>query len=140
MGESLGLSRKEIVETPPLPATVDAINYWNQIASTNHWVECMLAMHGLELIASKNLRSEGAKKHYFDPELLESDRITDQAKAFLREGYEADVHHSGEALRLVEKYSKEYDIVDDVQSTFLQSIDVFDSYLMSRLERGKDFE
>lgn len=139
MGESLGLSRQEIVRYDPLPATVHAIEYWDNIAQNNHWLETMLAMHGLELIANKNLRSEGAKKHYFDPELLESDKITEEAKAFLKEGYEADVHHAGEALKLVEKYALEYDIVDDVQSTFLRSIDVFDSYLMSRLERGKEF-
>ena len=140
MGESLGLTREEIVTTDPLPATVKAISYWDDIATNNHWVEAMLAMHGLELIANKNLRSEGAKKHYFDPELLNSDKISDQTKIFLREGYEADVHHSGEALKLVEKYAKEFDIVDDVQSTFLKSIDVFDSYLMSRLERASEFE
>ena len=140
MGESLGLTREEIVTTDPLPATVKAISYWDDIATSNHWVEAMLAMHGLELIANKNLRSEGAKKHYFDPELLNSNKISDQAKTFLREGYEADVHHSGEALKLIEKYAKEFDIVDDVQSTFLKSIDVFDSYLMSRLERASEFE
>lgn len=139
MGESLGLSRQEIVEYEPLPATIHAIEYWDNIAQNNHWLETMLAMHGLELIANKNLRSEGAKKHYFNPDLLESDKITEEAKAFLKEGYEADVTHSGEALKLVEKYAFEYDIVDDVQSTFLRSIDVFDSYLMSRLERGKEF-
>ena len=140
MGESLGLTREQIVNTDPLPATVKAISYWDDIATSNHWVEAMLAMHGLELIANKNLRSEGAKKHYFDPELLNSDKISDQTKTFLKEGYEADVHHSGEALKLVEKYAKEFDIIDDVQSTFLKSIDVFDSYLMSRLERAKEFE
>ena len=140
MGESLGLSRDEIIQTNPLPATVEAINFWDTIAQNNHWVEVMLAMHGLELIANKELRSQGAKKHYFDPDLLQSDKITKEAKAFLKEGYEADVHHAGEALKLVEKYALKYDIIDDVQSTFLRSIDVFDSYLMSRLERGKEFE
>lgn len=139
MGESNGLTREQIVNTKPLPATVEAINYWDNIANNNHWVEVMLAMHGLELIANRNLRSEGAKKHYFDPDLLESNKITEQTKAFLREGYEADVHHSGEALKLIEKYSFEYDIIDDVQSTFLRSIDVFDTYLMARLQRGQDF-
>ena len=139
MGESNGLTREKIVNTKPLPATVEAINYWDYIANNYHWVETMLAMHGLELIANKNLRSEGAKKHYFNPELLESDKISEQTKAFLREGYEADVHHSGEALKLIEKYSFEYDNVDDVQSTFLRSIDVFDSYLMARLQRAQDF-
>ena len=140
MGESLGLSHDEIIQTNPLPATVEAINFWDTIAQNNHWVEAMLAMHGLELIANKELRSQGAKKHYFDPDLLQSDKITKEAKAFLKEGYEADVHHAGEALKLVEKYALKYDIVDDVQSTFLRSIDVFDSYLMSRLERGKEFD
>ena len=141
MGESLGLTREEITSTEPLLATVNAIEFWDYIAQNYHWVECMLAMHGLELIANKNLRSEGAKKHYFDPAILEEDsiKVTQDAKNFLREGYEADVHHSGEALALVEKYTTEFDIADDVQSTFLRSIDVFDSYLMSRVERASEF-
>jgi pyrroloquinoline-quinone synthase len=140
MGESLGLTRNEIISTKPLKETVEALNYWAQIAQTNNWVEVMLAMHGLELIANKDLRKEGAKKHYFNPEIFNSNDITQETKNFLKEGYEADVHHVGEALKLVEKYAFAYNIIDDVQSTFLKSIDVFDSYLMARLLRAKDFE
>ncbi|MHA1990633.1 MAG: thiaminase II/PqqC family protein [Candidatus Hodarchaeales archaeon] len=140
MGESQGLTRETILSSTPLEETKKAIEFWNHIANNYHWVETMLAMHGLELIANRNLRNEGAKKHYFDPKILESREITDETKEFLREGYEADVHHAEEAIKLVEKYSVEYDIVDDVQSTFLKSIEVFDNYLMSRLERAEKFE
>jgi len=58
----------------------------------------------------------------------------------LREGYEADVGHSKQALELVDKYSRLYGNVDDVQATFLRSVDYFDRYLMARLERSRRFE
>lgn len=140
MGISQGLTRDEITKKDPLPGTQNAIAFWNEIANTCHWVETMLAMHGLELIANKELRSKGAKVHYFNPELFNTNEVTKETKEFLREGYEADVHHASEAIALVVKYAHEYDIVDDVQSTFLQSIEVFDEYLMSRLKRASEFE
>lgn len=140
MGESLGTDRKQILETPPLPETVKALKLWHHIAETYHWVETMTAMHGLELIAHRNLRDHGASKHYFNPDILESDVITSETKLFLLEGYEADEKHSNDAFQLIERYAVELNLIEDVQSTFLKSIDAFDQYLLSRLQRAKDFE
>ncbi len=106
----------------------------------DHWVEGMAAMHGLELIANRKLKGEGASIGYFDPVILKNQEISKEAKEFLREGYEADVGHSEQALGLVEKYSRLYGNMDDVQATFLRSIDYFDRYLMARLERSRQFE
>jgi pyrroloquinoline-quinone synthase len=138
MGESLGVDRAQVVSTNPLPATRRAIEEWDRIASREPWVEGLVAMHSLELIANRNLVEEGATTRYFDPRILHGDEITNPAKAFLREGYEADVMHSDEALELVTEFAG--DGVDDVQSTFLRSIDLFDDYLLARLERADDFE
>jgi len=140
MGESLGLDRTRILASPALPDTVEAIQVWDNICQEDHWVEAMVAMHGLELIANRNLRKEGARMHYFDPTILETGEVTDATRAFLREGYEADVGHSEEALDLAAKYATKLGIVDDVQATFMRSIDAFDRYLMARLERGRQFE
>jgi pyrroloquinoline-quinone synthase len=140
MGESLGMTRDEILRTPPLPDTKEGIAIWDRICREDHWVEALAAMHGLELIASRKLKSEGASIGYFDPLILKNDEIPNAAKAFLREGYEADVGHSEQALRLVEKYSKQFGNAADVQATFLKSIDYFDRYLMARLERSRRFE
>jgi pyrroloquinoline-quinone synthase len=140
MGESLGLLRSTILSTAPLPDTAAAIKTWNSIAEKEHWLETMAAMHSLELIADRNLTAEGASIGYFDPAILKGNEITDGAKAFLREGYEADVEHSEEALKLIVKYACELDLDEDVQGTFLRSIHEFDKYLMARLERGKQFE
>ena len=140
MGESLGVPRARILETPALPDTRWAIKTWDAIAEKEHWLETMAAMHPLELIANRKLKAEGASIGYFDPSILQNKEVSEQTKAFLREGYEADVEHSEDALNLIEKYSKELGIAENVQATFLRSIDAFDRYLMARLERAKDYE
>ena len=140
MGESLGLDRRKILGFQPLADTSAGIQAWNRIASEDHWTEAMAAMHGLELIADRSLKNHGASIGYFDPSILKSGEITQATKDFLREGYEADVGHSGEALDLLAKYSAELDTTQSVQATFLRSIDAFDRYLMARLERAREFE
>jgi pyrroloquinoline-quinone synthase len=141
MGESLGLKRNEILSTSPLPDTKYALNGWNDLAKHEHWVETMAAMHGLELIADRTLRdSDGAAMNYFDPSILKSGEVNDATKNFLREGFEADVGHSKEALDLVDKYAEEFDIVENVQATFLRSIDLFHTYLLARLQRAEMIE
>ncbi|ARM74677.1 C2H2 type zinc finger domain-containing protein [Acidianus manzaensis] len=133
MGESLGLKRAEILSTPPLPATLSAIKTWKNIAETKGWVETMAAMHSLELVSDRSLIKDGATIPYFSPKILESNEYPDAVKNFLREGYEADLYHAGEALRLVEKYAKNPEII---QVIVLKSFDAFAKYLLSRLERG----
>jgi pyrroloquinoline-quinone synthase len=140
MGESLGVSRDEILRTPPLPSTAVAIREWNRIATEEHWVEALAAMHSLELIANRNLVNDGASIRYFDPKILSGTEITGAAQAFLREGYEADVGHSDEALALVDRFATPAGRAEDVQATFLRSADLFDDYLIARLERGTQFE
>jgi pyrroloquinoline-quinone synthase len=140
MGESLGMDRATILAHEPLPATRAGIAGWNEIASTAPWVEAMAAMHSLELIAHRGLRKEGATLPYFDPSILEGEEISGAAKAFLREGYEADVGHSEQALELVRTNARGPGAIERVQSTFLRSVDLFDDYLMARLERGVRLE
>ncbi|MFY9716839.1 MAG: iron-containing redox enzyme family protein [Thermoplasmata archaeon] len=139
MGESLGLDRATVLGTDPLPATRRAIAAWNDIATSEHWVSALAAMHSLELIANRNLVLEGASVRYFDPAILSGSEIGEAAKAFLREGYEADVGHSDEALDLVQEFGSSPGFREEVQSTFLRSIDLFDDYLLARLERSVQF-
>ncbi|MCI4365043.1 MAG: iron-containing redox enzyme family protein [Thermoplasmata archaeon] len=140
MGESLDLARSQVLATPPLPATRAALEEWNEIATREHWVAVLAAMHSLELIANRNLVDVGASVRYFDPAILRGSEITDASKNFLREGYEADVGHSDEALALVAQFGTRPDLLEEVQSTFLRSIDLFDDYLLARLERATQFE
>ncbi len=134
MGESLGMRREEILSTPPLHSTLSAIKTWRWIAENKSWVETMAAMHGLELVADKSLRKYGAKMHYFNLEILESTEYPQAVKDFLREGYEADEHHAGEALELVEKYGDK--LTETIQITLIKSFDTFAKYLSARLERA----
>ena len=140
MGESLGVGRAEVLATEPLPATRRAIQAWNEIAKREHWVSVIAAMHSLELIANRNLVDDGASVRYFDPAILKGSEITDASKNFLREGYEADVAHSDDALDLVVEFAREPELREAAQSTFLRSIDLFDDYLVARLERAGQFE
>jgi pyrroloquinoline-quinone synthase len=140
MGESLGLAREEILSTPPLPATARAIQTWQEIGMARHWVETMAAMHSLELIANRDVKKDGAKLTYFDPAILKGREVTEETKAFLWEGYEADVEHSEVPLELVERLANELGIVEPVQVSFLRSMEAFDSYLVARLERGMQFD
>jgi pyrroloquinoline-quinone synthase len=140
MGEALGIPKATIVATPPLRRTREAIAEWDDIARHAPWVAAMAAFHSLELIAHRDLVRDGATLHYFDPAILDGSEISESAKAFLREGYEADVGHSEQALELVDHFASTPELRAEVQSTFLRSVDLFDDYLMARLERGEQFE
>ncbi|MCI4344745.1 MAG: TenA family transcriptional regulator, partial [Thermoplasmata archaeon] len=113
---------------------------WDDIARHASWVAAMAAFHSLELIAHRDLTRDGATLHYFDPAILSGSEISDAAKAFLREGYEADVGHAEQALALVDRFAVTPELRSEVQSTFLRSVDLFDDYLMARLERAEQFE
>lgn len=140
MGESLGLKRDEILSSPPLPATAEAVETWQQIGRDRDWVETMAAMHSLELIANRDVKKDGAALAYFDPAILHDGQITKSTRDFLWEGYEADVLHSEVPLEMVERYAPDDGTVERVQVTFLRSMEAFDSYLMARLERGMQFD
>lgn len=140
MGESLGLPRDRVLAMAPLPSTAEGLRVWDHIAMEEPWVEALAAMHSLELIANRELVHEGATIRYFDPSILAGTEVTPETQAFLREGYEADVGHSDEALHLVDRYAVSPGQVEGVQATFLRSADAFDDYLMARLERGQRLE
>jgi pyrroloquinoline-quinone synthase len=140
MGESLGLDRSKVLAYTPLPATQRGIDGWQAIAMQEHWVSALAALHSLELVANRNLREEGASMTYFDPQILQGTEISAAAQAFLREGYEADVGHSGEALDLVAARADSPALRQEVQAVVLRSFDLFDDYLIARLERGREFE
>jgi len=139
MGESLGLPRRKVLESEPLRKTREAIEFWDNLSRNGHWIDAMASMHSLELIADKNVKNYGAVYSYFDPAVLKSD-LPDEVKQFLRAGYEADQYHSSNALNLVEKYARIYNMEREVQSYFLKSSDHFYRYLESRVERGKMYE
>lgn len=139
MGESLGLDRKSILQSTPLPATLRAVHTWNRIASERTWIETMAAMHSLELVANRDLGRYGAKYPYFNPEILSGGKATAEVRAFLKEGYEADVSHSYVALDIIEKYCTPENL-EDVQGSYLLSANAFSDYLEARLERGEMIE
>ncbi|MGC8617123.1 MAG: C2H2 type zinc finger domain-containing protein [Thermoplasmata archaeon] len=139
MGESVGLKKDKVVNSKPLKKTENALNYWENVCSSEHWLDAMVSMHSLELIADRNVKQYGAKYSYFRPEILDGE-ITRESSQFLRAGYDADQYHAGEALKLVEFYAKELKMEREVQSYFLRSGDYFYSYLEARHERGKMYE
>jgi pyrroloquinoline-quinone synthase len=140
MGESYGASRSDIYGREPLQATKRAISFWDHAARDFTFYEGMTAMHSLELIANRNLKSYGAKIGYFDPIILQDGSITDEAVSFLKEGYSADVAHSETALYLIDKYADTRDKRQNCMAVALRSMDEFSDYLLARLEKGEMLE
>ena len=139
MGEAYWIPRNSIYNSRPLQKTEKAIKIWKSIAREKSWIEIMGAMHSLELVANSSLRDYGAKYDYFNPVILDSPNVPNAVKAFLMEGYKADVSHSMEALNLIDKYaSKETE--EGIQDAFLSSAYVFGQYLEARIERGEIIE
>lgn len=139
MGESLGVSRSDILSATPLTGTASAIAAWKCIAKNRSWVETMASMHSLEFIADKRVKQAGSKVHYFNVEILGSSLYTNEVKQFLREGYEADAYHAADAMKLVEEHAKG-EMVQKVQLSVLKSLDAVSTYLSSRLERARMLE
>ena len=140
MGESYGASRSDIYDTEPLNATRHAISFWDNVARNFPFYEGMTAMHSLELIANRNLKNYGAKIGYFDPKILSDGSITEEAVAFLKEGYSADVSHSETALDLIDKYADTPDKKQNCMAVSIRSMEEFADYLLARLERGEMLE
>lgn len=136
MGESYGADREDIYRTAPLEATVLAVKTWDHICRNFSFVEGMVAMHSLELIANRKMLDYGASIGYFNPEILKDGSVTRETVEFLREGYEADVSHSEVALDLIARHANETDMVGNVQAVFMRSMEEFDNYLNARIERG----
>ncbi|MDG7034600.1 MAG: iron-containing redox enzyme family protein [Nitrososphaerota archaeon] len=139
MGESLGANRQDVLASQPLSGTANAIRVWRDIAKERSWVETMAAMHSLEFIADRRVKDLGARIHYFNVDILESDLYTPEARKFLREGYEADTYHASEAMKLVEEHALGQ-MIQKVQLTVLKSLDAVSTYLNSRLERARMLE
>lgn len=140
MGESYGASRNEIYNTEPLEPTKHAMETWHKMCRDFSFVEGMAAMHTLELIANRKIKSYGATIGYFDPEILKDGSVTRETVDFLREGYEADVSHSEVALDLISRYAKELGLEQDVQAVVMRSMEEFDNYLNARIVRGEMIE
>lgn len=139
MGESLGLQRDKVINSTPLTKTKHAIDFWKHVSTDGHWLDAMVSLHSLELIADRNVKKYGATYSYFDPSVLEGD-LPREVKDFLRAGYEADQYHSSDALKIIEKYATLFHMEKEVQSYFLKSSDYFYDYLNARLERGIIYE
>ena len=129
------LDRNSIISEKPLRQTAEAVKIWNDLAPSGSWISTMAAMHSLELIANRDLSRYGARYPYFNPSILSDSRVPKEVKAFLREGYEADVSHSYVALDLVERHAGNGD-VEEIQYAYLRSAGAFSDYLEARLERG----
>ena len=140
MGESYGATRADIYNTMPLNATKRAIAFWDMSARSLPFYEGMAAMHSLELIANRNLKEYGAHIGYFDPTILKEGTISEEAVAFLKEGYSADVAHSETALDLIDKYADTEDKKQNSMAVALRSMEEFSDYLLARLERGELIE
>ncbi len=139
MGVSLGLNRDEIINSRPLKGTEEALRFWDSICRSHSWLEGIAAMHSLELVANRNIVNMGGSCNYFVPEYVK-ENFSREVWDFLGAGYEADVYHSMDALKIIDRYAVGLEEREKVQSAFLASAEHFYIYLNSRLLRGRDIE
>ncbi|WP_337861205.1 hypothetical protein, partial [Ferroplasma sp.] len=139
IAEYYGIPREEIYKETPLQGTKFAIERWKKMALNCNWIQLMMAMHSLELIANSDLSRYGAKIDYFNPGILKNEEVPEPVKNFLREGYTKDVSHSFNALDLIEKYSQDY-CIEDIQDACILSTYAFGIYLEARIKRGEIIE
>lgn len=132
MGVALGMRREDIVNTPPLKRTRDALAELDRLSRTLSPEAVSGAMHSLELIAHRGVRDYGAKYTYFDPSILKSGYPREVVE-FLREGYDEDVKHSEYALELASEHADPHEL----KVGALKAWEAFDSYLLARLERAR---
>jgi pyrroloquinoline quinone (PQQ) biosynthesis protein C len=65
-GIALGLTREDFAKYEPMPATIMAINYWDNVGKTKPWLEAFAAICGIEM--SNN--AELCARHNVEPPVL----------------------------------------------------------------------
>ncbi len=140
MYEGLGLGIDSVKNSMPLPPTIYSIKIWNAIAENDHWIETVAAINTMDLFFCPQLKDYGAKLPFFAPNVLDNEWIPDSVKQYLKFVTDPSHEYSMEALDLIEKYAKELNLIEEVQSTFLRSLDAMDRHLQARLTRAKQYD
>lgn len=101
MGKGVGLTKQEIIGTPPLPATVLALGLWENLTRNRPWIEGLAALQILERCNDEDL----AKKFGLPPQLALDGwlnlGLTKDDLTFFWVHAEADkAHAGGEAMYL----------------------------------------
>ncbi len=140
MAQSVGIPTDTLQSSMPLPPTMHAGRLWNQIAESDHWLEVVASINLMDLIYSPKLSEKGAKMPYFGNTVLENEWIPEPVKDFLKFTVSALSPLAEASLSLLQKYSEELGMIEDVQSVFLRSLEAFDRHLQARVTRAKQFE
>ncbi|MCL4343170.1 MAG: hypothetical protein M1267_04905 [Candidatus Thermoplasmatota archaeon] len=140
MYEGLGITRDSVLASMPLPPTIYSLKVWNSIAESDHWLETMAALNTMDLFYCSQLKDFGAKLPYFSPTVLDNEWIPDSVKHYLKFITDSPNEFSMESLDLIEKYAKELNLIEEVQSSFMRSLDAMDRHLQARLTRSKQYE
>lgn len=140
MLEGLGISRESLANSMPLPPTIYSLKIWNSISESDHWLECMSAINTMELFTCPQLKDYGAKIPFFSPSVLDNEWIPDSVKHYLKFISDPANEHSMDAIDIISNYAKELNMMEEVQSAFLRSLDATERHLQARLTRAKQYE
>lgn len=105
MGKALGLTREEIVTTPPLPTTIVALNTWENLTRNRSWLEGLAALQILERMNDPDTAERLGYPAQLNPRVWEGLHLSHEDSAFLWVHREADKAHAGGEAAYLFKYA-----------------------------------
>ena len=131
-GIGLGLTREQIVKHDPMPATIMAINYWDNSGKTKSWLEGFAAICGLEIsnnpevCAMYKVKSPVLKENW-EPLGLPEEALTHWKSAAAADTGEES--HSEEPIRILIEFAE----TDQDEERVLNALR--ESYRVKRYQR-----
>lgn len=131
-GVALGLTREQIVNHDPMPATLMAINYWDNAGKINSWLEGFAAVCGLEISNNPEVCARYNVKSPVLKECWEPLGLPDEALTHWKSATAADTgeeSHSEEPIRILIEFAR----TDEDEQRVLKALR--DSYRVKRFHR-----
>lgn len=108
-GMALGLTREEFDNHEPMPATIMAIHYWDNLGRTKPWLESFAAICGLEMSNNEELCARYNISPLVMAKWWEPLKLPPQALIHWKSAEAADPGdegHSAEPMKILMKYAK----------------------------------
>ena len=140
LGESIGMSKKDIQTAPLLASTQLSWNAWEGLMTTKHWLEGLVANTCAERANVPGYgKGEFRKKGWFGVERerwRKLFKLDEEQLVFFKLHSEADVVHSNLGWHAVAKYAEEYAMEDAAVEACRVNLVVWENYLNGIADGG----